>query len=81
VYYSYAGGAGGDTPCATPYVGGCGGYAQFMGVSGVSEGPEVMRCVLLCMPDVPEGMRGVLLCMLEVVEGALCLWRCRRCGR
>ena len=29
---------------------------------------EVMRCVLLCMPEVPEVMRRVLLCMLDAMR-------------
>jgi len=47
----------------------------------VSDELEVIRCVLLCMPEVPEMMRCVLFCMLEAVEGTLCVWRCRRYRR
>ena len=51
----------------------------------MSEVPEVMRSVLLCMLEAVEGwlcllevsevsevMRCVLLCILEAVEGGLC---------
>jgi len=59
-----------------------------------SDVPEVIRCVLHCMPEGVEGwlcslevlevIYCVLLCMLEGVEGRLCSlevwrrWRCRR---
>ena len=42
--------------------------------------PEVIRCMLLCMPEaevgrlcLPEVIRCMLLWMLETVEGSLCL--------
>jgi len=43
-----------------------------LNVPDVFDVPEVMRRVLLFMPDVPEVMRCVLLCTPEAVEGVLC---------
>src|SRR6266480_2259725 len=78
----------------TLYPGSCGGWALFargIGCVGGVEGMrrvllhmlEVIRCVLLCVPDAMEGepyllelleaMRCVLLCIPEAVKGGFCL--------
>ena len=75
--------------CVTRYCGSCGGRLRLLGGTGavgVPEVLEVIRCVLLCMPEavegglclqevqeVPEVIRCVLLCVMEAVEGTLCL--------
>jgi len=46
------GGVGGDTLYASMYAGRCGRYALFTEVLEIS---EVIRCVLLCMPEAVEG--------------------------